>query len=604
MKRLLASLPAAAVAALAAAALLAAPAAARPSIALPAQQVEALLQLRHPGGLDRFARAVSDPTSPRYRRYATVERLVARYGAKPKTRKRVLGWLRAHGLRGTVTASGTDVLVPIAANRAARLLPRAASARPGSAAARVGRRVPAALRGSVVAISLLGRRRAAPASSAGKASAAAAAASASGASRPYLSIRLHSGTASGCAAGSSGGAGPGYEPFTPNQYLTAYGLAAMHAKGLEGQGRTIAIVEGGGFKRSDIATFTRCFGGKPPPIRVVRVGLGKYVPPAEDEPTLDVSMVAVAAPKAKVYAYEGGGLEGSLIETAGAALGSRGHRPDVISMSYGFCEPQVSGQLAFRAAIDNIFAVAAGAGISVLASAGDQGSSGCRTFTPEGEETAAPVLAVSLPASSAYATAVGGTNLWLSRRNRIKGQIAWNDSPLQASGGGGGTSLLYPRTPWWQAKLGRYGLGRKLPDIAALADVAPGYALYCTAPECEPRAAAVYGWTSFGGTSAATPLMAAGVALVNQYAARRHLPPVGFLNPLLYRLGAKVRTRRGAFDDVVKGNNDIGSALAAAAGGGRPLGCCAARRGFDRASGWGSLKVPGFAKLAAAAAKR
>ncbi len=45
--------------------------------------------------------------------------------------------------------------------------------------------------------------------------------------------------------------------------------------------------------------FTRCFGGKPPPIRVVRVGLGKYVPPAEDEPTLDVSMVAVAAPKAK-----------------------------------------------------------------------------------------------------------------------------------------------------------------------------------------------------------------------------------------------------------------------------------------------------------------
>ena len=63
-----------------------------------------------------------------------------------------------------------------------------------------------------------------------------------------------------------------------------------------------------------------------------------------------------------------------------------------------------------RNAIDSIFAVAAGAGISVLVSAGDQGSSGCRVENLEtGKPTALPTLAVSLPASSAYVTAVGGT---------------------------------------------------------------------------------------------------------------------------------------------------------------------------------------------------
>lgn len=37
------------------------------------------------------------------------------------------------------------------------------------------------------------------------------------------------------------------------------------------------------------------------------------------------------------------------------------------------------------------------------------------------------------------------------------------------------------------------------------------------------------------------------------------------------------------------------------AGGGKPIGCCQAKAGYDWASGWGSLKIAGFAKLAAAA---
>ena len=65
------------------------------SIALPRKEVEALFELRHPRGLNRFVRAVSDPASPRYRHYATFEQLIARFGAKPRTRSRVLRWLAA-----------------------------------------------------------------------------------------------------------------------------------------------------------------------------------------------------------------------------------------------------------------------------------------------------------------------------------------------------------------------------------------------------------------------------------------------------------------------------------------------------------------------------
>ena len=39
--------------------------------------------------------------------------------------------------------------------------------------------------------------------------------------------------------------------------------------------------------------------------------------------------------------------------------------------------------------------------------------------------------------------------------------------------------------------------------------------------------------------------MAAGVLLADQYAARHRQPPLGFLNPLLYELGAD-KARRAA----------------------------------------------------------
>jgi kumamolisin len=595
-----ARLGAAAVLLVLAALLAPATASARAGVGASDHTIELLLELRHPRGLDRFVRAVSNPASPRYRRYAGVAYLARRFGASPARRKAAMRWLAARGLHGTIGPSGTYLTVPLSSARAGRLLPRPAGATASSAGG-LERAVPAGLRGAVSSVAILGERP-----RAFKNVASVSRARPPREPREYSSVRPHSGTAKGCAAGRIG-PGDGIDPpFTPNQFLRAYGIDGMHRRGLRGQGQTVAVVEIDGFRRRDIAAFDHCFGAATPPIRMIPVFPIRNAFSGGTETTLDLEVLTTAAPRLKrINVFEGLGTQGGILLTAAAALGSRGNRPDVISVSLGLCEPLYSGHLVIRRALNSVFATAAGAGISVLVAAGDTGSSGCRVNGEEGT-TALPVRAVSLPSSSPYVTAVGGTNFELNAKNRIANEFVWNDSPLLAGGGGGGASLLTATRPWWQQAPGldRFGVGRIVPDIAALADVYPGYAYLCTSPECVvlPQFANP-GWTSIGGTSAATPLMAAGTALANQLAARHGQARIGFLNPLLYRLGAQRRARRGAFLDVSRGDNDLGKLLPANVGGGHRLGCCAAGRGYDWASGWGSLKVIGFAKAAARAAR-
>ena len=57
---------------------------------------------------------------------------------------------------------------------------------------------------------------------------------------------------------------------------------------------------------------------------------------------------------------------------------------------------------------------------------------------------------------------------------------------------------------------------------------------------------------SIGGTSAASPTVNGIVTLLNDVRLSRGMPPLGFLNPLLYSIGA---TDRSAFNDITVGNN-------------------------------------------------
>ena len=169
--------------------------------------------------------------------------------------------------------------------------------------------------------------------------------------------------------------------------------------------------------------------------------------------------------------------------------------------------------------------------------------------------------------------------------------MVWNDNAVQpGSAGGGGPSERFGR-PAYQNGATK-SKGRVVPDVSMLADVLPGYTIYCTAgpPDCDPDS----DWISVGGTSAATPLLAGGFALVDEA-----LRAAGRARPRA-RQPAAVQARRvgGAEHGVRRRDGRRQRRVPAGRVAGGALGCCAAAAGFDDASGWGSLNVAAFEQAA------
>jgi hypothetical protein len=191
-------------------------------------------------------------------------------------------------------------------------------------------------------------------------------------------------------------------------------------------------------------------------------------------------------------------------------------------------------------------------------------------------------------------TGVGGTQLQLTAgTNQILSEIVWNDTTVQpGSAGGGGFSALWRRPSYQTSVVARNA--RAVPDVAMLADLAPGYAIYCTAVGDCINQGNQKPWLAFGGTSAGTPLIAGGFALIDEQLRLSQHQDLGLANPLLYAAGNNPSTH--VFNDVTAYGNDVGAYLPA----GTPLGCCAAGVGFDEASGWGSVNIAAFSALALA----
>ncbi len=412
-------------------------------------------------------------------------------------------------------------------------------------------------------------------------------------------------TGSCAASTSSGYGGPDGAPqgcsaalategFAPNEYLDAYRYQALHSANIRGQGEEVALVEIDGFSSSDIDRFASCFNFAVPPIHARAVGLPRLLSPG-GEATLDLEVLDAAASRLKgIYVYEAAPDAAHVLRALTAPLQSSGYKPDVISVSLGLCESDTLAAVgrAGVTATESALQEASAAGISVLGASGDGGAAGC-IGTSSTDNTPLPKLAVTYPASSPWVTAIGGTNLKLSAQNQITGQVVWNDGSAQPGlAGGGGFSTLFPRPNYQNGVINQNQ--RAVPDLALLADVAPGYDVYCTAgADCEGR-----GWTTFGGTSAATPLLSGGFALVDQLLRQHHLQPLGLANPLIYKLAKTPPGNLLVVQDVTEGSNDVGPFIQP---NGEPLGCCTAAAGFDEASGWGGIDLAQLATDAQAA---
>ncbi len=561
-----------------------------------AQSLELVLPLQADrAALRRLAVAVTTPGSPQYGRYESITQLARRYGAPAGARGRVVGYLRGAGARdvnvdvtglfadATMTAGLAERLfaTPLAQFRADRGARFVAPATVGAAAAV---RLPPALRGLVTGVIGLDTRSLLPLSARRPARASRRPHAGAHITSQPSSARPHSGTSSGCPGG------VGSLGFAPNQYLTAYGYDALHNAGLAGQGERVALIEIDGFKYSDIRAFASCFGLGIPVLNGFGVGVSKLLTPG-GEATLDLEVLDAAAPGLKsIDVYETRASAANTLRALTAPLHNP-QKPQVISASLGLCEQALFhavGKIGIETT-EGALEMAAASGITILASSGDQGSADCTG--PDG----APIhrLAVNYPASSSWVTGVGGTNLVLNAANQISSQIVWNDDGDQPGSAGGGGASAFFRRPNYQGP-STASKARAVPDVSMLGDIMPGYAIYCSVAGDCINPGNSNPWLTVGGTSASTPLLAGGLAIVDEVLHLHHKQDLGLVNPLLY---SAARTRVGAsiFYDVTAIGNDVGPDIP---GNGRPLGCCKAHVGYDEASGLGSLNLTGVARLA------
>ena len=393
----------------------------------------------------------------------------------------------------------------------------------------------------------------------------------------------------------------------PGDFATIYNTVPLlnAASKIDGTGQTIAIVGETNIHVSDVQSFRQIF-GLPANFSASNVVLNGEDPgitstDEETEADLDTEWSGAVAPGATVQFV----VSASTAASAGIDLSAlyiiEHNLAGVMSESYGSCEPGLlSGGNAFY---NSLWEQAASQGITVMISAGDNGSAGCDDFTTE--TTATQGLAVNGIASTPYNVAVGGTdfdqvNKWISYWSATNGatsgasalsyipEIPWNQNCAQIGlsgcganapsgslnivAGSGGPSSVYPKPNWQMGVTGMPSDNhRELPDVSLFAS--PGFDgsgyIICQADAnggvpCSLTAGAI-DFLIVGGTSASSPALAGIMALVNQYqAANNGTSRQGNANYVLYQLvkksGASCASSAAEaagciFNHITKGNS-------------------------------------------------
>jgi kumamolisin len=346
----------------------------------------------------------------------------------------------------------------------------------------------------------------------------------------------------------------------PSDLARAYGFEPLWQSGVTGDGATVAIIQFGVDTDEDLAVFDAAFGITGPPVERIAVGDGLADAPADfaTEAVLDTQVVRAAAPGAQILVF-GADVTAGFSDVVDAIVADG--RARIASLSYGQCfaDGYVSQSSLDAGALS--FQRAAEAGVSIFAASGDWGAFSCHAFVKSD-----PQVSTFWPSCANNIVSVGGTFLRVHDDGSYREEIGWQDY-LVTSGTGGGLNPQEARPDFQTGVPGidndRSNGKRQCPDVAASADPDTGYLIFETDPDLGPV------WKMIGGTSAAAPMWAGSMALVQQYAAQQGIEQLGFLNPLFYRIAASTP---GAFHDVTRGGNLLDTSVA----------------GWDYATGLGS----------------
>jgi kumamolisin len=341
--------------------------------------------------------------------------------------------------------------------------------------------------------------------------------------------------------------------LTPTDTLAFYNLSPLRNQGLDGTGQTVVLPEIDNLPNlSDLDKFASKFGLPPfEPLLTIKRNANWGTPEAPaGETVMDLEIIHEIAPNAKLVVY----LAGPQLALADRALDQMvtDHLGSIISDSIGQCEAGVpSGHRDLVASVQDR---AVAQGMSHFVASGDFGAYGCGDGT---------TVSVDFPSGLPNITAVGGTTAFQSIDGKYFKEMAWS-GPIEGAGTGGGASRYYP-SPSYQkgvALPGGQGM-RQVPDVAGDADPGTGFSFIFQGQAGQG-----------GGTSAAAPLWAGAMALINQDLKKKGLREAGFANPALYWMGQNSsKLPAPPFHDVASGNN-----LAVDAG-----------PGWDFATGLGSM---------------
>jgi kumamolisin len=319
---------------------------------------------------------------------------------------------------------------------------------------------------------------------------------------------------------------------------------------LTGRGQVIALLQfGGGYRDSDIKQFFDVNVLPHPDYKWVGINGGSNNPGHNDDYDTEVTMdleisggIAYHATIVSYFAGDGSATTADFDDALSYIINDTANNPKVLSISWG----GVTSLPDFLDVIDQRYRDATLKGITVLAAAGDHGSTAGQE---DGNQH------VEYQVQSPWVLGCGGTTLQ-DDGLKVTKETVWNT----ASGAtGGGVSDRFP-LPDYQENVGvphspNNGFtGRGVPDVAGDADRDTGIDVLIDGS-----------WWSVGGTSAVAPLLAGLIAQANERADGK---PRGFVNTFLY-------ANPGAFSDITEGSNGYFYATAgwdACTGLGRPRG--------------------------------
>lgn len=366
--------------------------------------------------------------------------------------------------------------------------------------------------------------------------------------------------------------------YIPSQLRSAYGVDTLAARGISGQGQTVAIIDA--YASPTIVQDANTYAASHGDPQLTNATFQQIVPSTsaftdeaacqypsgwQGEETLDVESAHAIAPSARLL-YVGGTNCGGGLDVAMSTILDHG-LANIVSNSYGNVgEDLPQSSLVGEA---NLHIQAAGEGIGLYFSSGDSSDESLNLPQPEPD----------FPASSPWVTAVGGTSMGIGADGKKTFETGWGDildrivstngvesysAPLPGNlfggGAGGGVSTFF-NEPSYQKGVVPAALsnGRRVsPDLAALADPYTGFSIGIRPiVDDSTLASGQYVTETYGGTSLASPITAALMALVQQTTASR----IGFANPTLYAVD---RAAPSAFNDVTAPASPIALAYTSA----------------------------------------